>query len=249
MTPRFIPTCSTELLQNLGKLVEEQKGNLIIQSHMCESADEVAWVQSMHNEQSDVSIFDKAGLIGSSTVMHHCTSLNPQERKLLIEKGSSIASCPISNAYFSDRPFAMRESIDEGLKVGLGSDIAGGYTLDMMQVMRSAVLVSKLRSQSEQLSNSKSNSKDITWIEALYLATRGGSLALSPPLDPLHGSFKIGAPFDAQFIITRQQDGSKIGGINYFTPEWDLQEAVEKWWTLGDTRNRKGLWIAGRRLS
>lgn len=222
---------------------------LIVQSHMCESADEVAWVQSMRKGRLDSAIFDEAGLLGPSTVMHHCTSLTAEERTLMIQRGSSVASCPISNAYFSDRPFAMRESIDEGLKVGLGSDIAGGYTLDMMQIMRSTVLVSKLRTQADRLSDPASTSKDITWQESLYLATRGGASALTPPLHNLHGTFEIGAPFDAQFIQVLQDDGSGLGGISYFTPSWQMPEAVEKWWTLGDVRNRKGLWVAGSKLA
>jgi guanine deaminase len=248
ITPRFIPTCSDQLLQDLGSLAKECNGDLVVQSHMCESADEVAWVQSTRGGQGDADIFDKAGLLVSSTVMAHCTSLSLAERSLLIERGCGVASCPISNAYFSDRPFAMRESIDEGLKIGLGSDIAGGYTLDMMQVMKSAVLVSKLRNQAEQLVDPNSPAKDITWIETLYLATRGGASALIPPLHPLHASFEKGAPFDAQFIQTMQDDGRGIGNINHFTGQWDLQEAVEKWWTAGDVRNRKGFWIAARKL-
>jgi guanine deaminase len=247
VTPRFIPTCSDGLLQGLGSLVQEHQ--LTIQSHMCESADEVAWVQSTRGGKSDAEIFDQAGLLGSTTIMAHCTSLSPPERDLLIKRGSAVASCPISNAYFSDRPFAMRESIDEGLKVGLGSDVAGGYTLDMMQVMRSAVLVSKLRNQENQLTNPDCPTKDITWIESLYLATKGGASALSPPLHPLHGTFEVGAPFDAQFIQTRQEDdGAGIGNISYFTSHWDLQEAVEKWYTMGDVRNRRHFWVAARRL-
>jgi guanine deaminase len=248
ITPRFIPTCSDEVLHKLGELVTDCNGEVIVQSHMCESADEVAWVQSNRGGQLDSTIFDKAGLLGPTTIMHHCTSLTPQERTLMIDRGSSVASCPISNAYFSDRPFAMREAIDEGLKVGLGSDIAGGYTLDMMQVMRSAVLVSKLRTQADHLREPTSPSKDISWQESLYLATKGGASALSPPLHSLHGTFEVGAPFDAQFIQSRENDGTRIGGINYFDEQWDLHQAVEKWWTLGDTRNRKAFWVAGKRL-
>lgn len=99
--------------------------------------------------------------------------------------------------------------MDRGVRVGLGTDIAGGYSADIMGAMRWAVGISRIsegarleRSGSQatvsedQVVKAESNSKSISvnWMEALYLGTRGGALALG--LDG--GVFKIGAPFDAQ---------------------------------------------------
>jgi len=52
-----------------------------------------------------------------------------------------------------------------------------------MNAMRQAVAVSRMRD----------TNLSIDWKEALYLATRGGALALG-----LQGMFCVGAPFDAQ---------------------------------------------------
>ena len=49
LTPRFVPTCSNELLQGLGKLAAEQ--DLRIQSHMAESHDQVEWVRAERNAE------------------------------------------------------------------------------------------------------------------------------------------------------------------------------------------------------
>ena len=88
-----------------------------------------------------------------------------------------------------------------GVKVGLGTDIAGGYSVDVMCAMRQAVIVSRMRenekvAKGEKLSDGENENLAINWKESLYLATRGGAVALNLP--PGTGIFEVGAPFDAQ---------------------------------------------------
>ena len=143
------------------------------------------------------------------TVQAHCTYLTPEEFSRLAQHGTAIAHCPLSNAYFSGRQLALREALDRGVRVGLGTDIAGGYCVDIMGSMRWSVGMSRIsegarleRSGSQatasedQVVKAESNSKciSVNWKEALYLGTMGGALALG--LDS--GVFKTGVPFDAQ---------------------------------------------------
>ena len=83
------------------------------------------------------------------------------------------------------------------MKVGLGTDVAGGYSLDMMNAMRHAVAVSRMREGSRMMMMDGTTTVDsklsIDWKEALFLATRGGAMALG-----LQGLFGVGFPFDAQ---------------------------------------------------
>lgn len=184
-----------------------------------------------------------------------------------------MAHCPLSNVYFSAKEFPLREALNRHVNVGLGTDIAGGYSLDIMNSMRQAVAVSRIR-ENERIMNVSSQSRaegnlSIDWKEALFLATRGGSLALG-----LEGRFKVGAPFDAQeskylnIIVwwdwhdpcaVRLYDpttGSGFGSLEYF----DIQgsddacapqitpEVIERWWCVGDTRNRGRVWVQGRQV-
>jgi guanine deaminase len=89
--------------------------------------------------------------------------------------------------------------------VGLGTDVAGGYSVDVMNSMRQSVTVSRMRQGSQLIAKDKLNETDnesareslaITWKEALYLATRGGMLALDIP--SCSGVFEVGKSFDAQ---------------------------------------------------
>ena len=142
------------------------------------------------------------------------------------------------------------------MKVGLGTDVAGGYSLDMMNAMRQAVIVSRMREGSRVMEMAERDSKlSIDWKEALFLATRGGATALG-----LQGMFGVGLPFDAQESELKEQiewllmvcavklyeesDGMGVGGLDYF----ESGDEIEKWWSVGDVRNRMGMWIQGRRL-
>ena len=133
------------------------------------------------------------------SVHAHCTFLDTDMLARMVDKCSAVAHCPLSNSYFSERPFPLREALDMGVLVGLGSDIAGGYSIDIMDSMRHAVAVSRVRDGARKISDSSRNGNDrkslaIDWKEALYLATRGGAIALRLS----SGVFRVGAPFDAQ---------------------------------------------------
>lgn len=92
--------------------------------------------------------------------------------------------------------------------MGLGTDIAGGYSIDIMNAMRSAVMVSRMREgvrREAKLANNEGGVMEdgkeegdvsVNWKEALYLATRGGASTLGLPKGA--GAFEVGAPFDAQ---------------------------------------------------
>lgn len=108
-----------------------------------------------------------------------------------------MAHCPLSNAYFSAKPFPLREALDLNVKIGLGTDVAGGYSVDIMNSMRQAVAVSRMR-EGDRVMKAEPEREDgknlsIDWKEAIFLATRGGAMALG-----LSGKFEVGAHFDAQ---------------------------------------------------
>lgn len=125
------------------------------------------------------------------------------ELSRLREAGAAVAHCPLSNAYFSTLPFRLREALDMGVKVGLGTDVAGGYQVDIMGAMRQAVITSRMRNgfQTELVPGDAPFSID--WKESLYLATKGGAIALGMK----GGVLEPGAPFDAQRSESKRNNG------------------------------------------
>ena len=106
---------------------------------------------------------------------------------LLKEHGVYVAHCPESNLNLSSGIAPVRKFLEEGIAVGLGSDVAGGSSLSMAKALTLAVQVSKMY---WRLIDEKS--KPLTFAEAFYLATAGGGSYFGKV-----GTFLDGYEFDA----------------------------------------------------
>ena len=86
-------------------------------------------VDSLHPGMRCTEIFDAAGLLTDKCVMAHCVYLQEDEMDLFAKRGSGVACCPLSNAVFSlshgTNAFPLLKALQRGVRVGLGTDIAG----------------------------------------------------------------------------------------------------------------------------
>lgn len=139
VTPRFVPTCSLELLAGLGDIAKEM--GVHVQSHISESLDEIAFVESLHPGETDVTILREAGLLTDHAMMAHGVHLTKTEESELGRLGTAIAHCPLSNFFFGHGVMDVLDVLDTGrCRVGLGTDVAGGYSPSMLNAMRNAVI-------------------------------------------------------------------------------------------------------------
>lgn len=144
LTPRFTPTCTNELMAFLGKLAEEK--NLPVQSHLSENTSEIAWVKELHPDCEQYwESYKKYGLFNERTVMAHCVHSDERERNAMKENGVWVAHCPDSNINLVSGTAPVRKMVTEGVRVTLGSDIAGGALLAMNQVVTAAIRASKAK--------------------------------------------------------------------------------------------------------
>ena len=146
LTPRFIPTCTDELMEELSDL--QKKYDLPMQSHLSENFGEIAWVQELCPDTSFYGeAYNKYGMFGNDckTIMAHCVHSTEDEIKMMKDQGVFIAHCPESNTNLSSGVAPIRKYLDMGMKIGLGSDVAAGSTLSMFTAMSMAIQCSKLR--------------------------------------------------------------------------------------------------------
>ncbi|GAB4822013.1 hypothetical protein N2152v2_009059 [Parachlorella kessleri] len=230
VTPRFVPTCSRRLLRGC-----------------------VAYMEKLHPEVNgrDLTLFDAAGLLTPKSILAHGVLLSDMELHRMAQTGAAIAHCPLSNFFFADALLRVRHVLRLGVHVGLGTDVAGGYSPSMLSAMRAAVLASKalhmqniLRDgnpMSAALRYQEEGDPDVlTWRDALWLATQGGAEALG--WQDRCGSFEEGRDFDALLI-------DATGGAVFDTLPTDSPMALlEKFVNLGDDRNIVGVWVQGRRV-
>lgn len=189
LTPRFIPSCSDALMEGLRDLQRET--GLPVQSHLSENQGEIAWVSELCPDSTGYGdAYDRFGLFGGDgcpTIMAHCVWSDEAERARMKQNGVFVAHCPQSNVNLSSGIAPVRAFLNEGLSVGLGSDIAGGVHLSMLRAIADTIQVSKLRWRLQDASLAP-----ITLPEAFYLATRGGGAFFGKV-----GAFESGFEFDA----------------------------------------------------
>jgi len=148
-TPRFAPTCSMALLRGAGRLAEQH--GAYVQTHLSENLDELQWVHELFPEAADYTdVYARAGLLGPRTLLGHCIHLAPSEREAIRAAGAAVVHCPRSNGFLKSGIMPLRRWLDEGLKVGLGTDVGAGPSLDLWAEMAMACTASKLRWADQQ---------------------------------------------------------------------------------------------------
>lgn len=145
ITPRFTPSCSPDLLKWLGDIALEKK--LPIQSHLSENTDEINLVLKMYPDCDHYwQTYHKNGLWNSRTLMAHCVYSDKSERKAMRDAGVYAVYCADSNINIASGIAPIRIMLDEGNKVVLGSDIAGGASLYMPEAIQMSIRASKVYS-------------------------------------------------------------------------------------------------------
>ena len=144
ITPRFTPSCSDELMYFLGDLVK--KHDLPVQSHLSENDAEIETVLSLCPDcEAYWQSYAKRGLWTDRTLMAHCVWSDKAERAAMKEAGVTVVHCGDSNWDLCSGTAPVREMLNEGVKVCLGSDCAGGDNIDMFHSVVAAIRASKVK--------------------------------------------------------------------------------------------------------
>ena len=215
ITPRFVPSCTPEMLRACGELAA--KYQLPVQSHLSENKDEIAWVKELEPESTCYGdAYDRYGLFGQTpTVMAHCVWSDGEELELIKRRGVVVAHCPTSNFNVASGMAPIRKFLDEGVKVGLGSDISGGHDLSIFRMMVYAIQVSKMHYQQNH------NVPFLSLSEVFWIATKSAGSFFGKV-----GSFEPGYDFDALVI-----DDSVL-----YPDEYSLVHRLERFIYVGDDR-------------
>ena len=215
ITPRFVPSCTPELLKACGELAA--KYQLPVQSHMSENMSEIAWVAELEPESKSYGdAYNRYGLFGQTpTIMAHCVWTKGEELELMKRNGVMVAHCPTSNFNLSSGMAPIRTLLDESVPIGLGSDISGGHDLNMFRILVYAIQVSKMHYQSDH------NKAFLTLPEVFWIATKSAGSFFGKV-----GSFEPGYDFDALVI-----DDSVL-----YPDEYSLLHRLERFIYVGDDR-------------
>lgn len=186
LTPRFTPACSDELMAWLGRLAAER--DLPVQSHLSENSGEIAWVKELHPDCRQYwETYAKYGLWRPGTLMAHCVFSDEREQAAMAAHGVTAVHCAASNVNLCSGTASVREMLDRGVSVALGSDIAGGDQLEMSRVVVMSIRASKLRQM-------ETGAAFLTVPEAFYLGSAAGHAVLGG------GGLEAGRPLHAMVV-------------------------------------------------
>jgi guanine deaminase len=120
-------------------------------------------------------------VLGPRTLLGHCIHLAPAEREAIRSAGASVVHCPRSNAFLKSGIMPLRRWLDEGLAVGLGTDVGAGPSLDLWAEMAMACTASKLRWADQQTQGQRLRQLDLPPADRDRVAR---ALGLAPDLPP-----------------------------------------------------------------
>lgn len=219
-----------------------------MQTHISENKAEVALVAELFPEASSYAdVYDSHGLLGPKTILAHAVHLTSGERRLVKARGAGVSHCPVSNAALTSGMAGVRAWLDDGIEVGLGTDVSGGYSPSILEAARQAVLCSRnlaMGGAGEEAERGK-----LSVEEALYLGTVGGAKLVG--LEGKVGRFEVGMEWDAQLVgmdavgLEGEFEGGDAGPVDVFGWE-SWEDKVAKWVFNGDDRNTLAVWVKGR---
>ena len=229
VTPRFVPSCTPQMMTALGQLAREK--NLPVQSHLSENPSEIAWVAELEPESTCYGdAYLRYGMFGQTpTLMAHCCYTDGEEFELMRKNHVFAVHCPTSNCNLGSGIAPIRRFLTAGIPVALGSDISGGSGFSIFKVMQYALQMSKL-----QWRKSQQKEAFLSLSEAFWLATKSGGSFFGKV-----GSFEPGYAFDAVVV-----DDAALNFDNYSLPH-----RLERYIYLGDDRQLTHRFCQGKEIT
>jgi 5-methylthioadenosine/S-adenosylhomocysteine deaminase len=169
LAPSIPVGCSDEFLAGCARLSREH--GVGVHTHL----DEVKTQAVTARRRWGVSAtrhLARIGLLGPRLVAAHAIWITDEDMALLADAGATIAHNPASNLRIGSGIAPIREALDHGVNVALGTDgSAASDSLDMYSAMRFAATVNRVRFgyQQERWLGSR---------EVFRMATAGGATAL-----------------------------------------------------------------------
>ncbi|MDA3851948.1 MAG: amidohydrolase family protein [Spirochaetaceae bacterium] len=226
ITPRFAPSCTSELMRGLADLAEEF--DVPIQSHISENPEELQWVKELFPHCDSYSeVYRNHGLWNSQTLMAHGVYLTEQGKEWMRQAGVQVVHCPEANLNLTSGIMPLTDMLDAGLIIGLGSDVGAGQSMAINRVMVRAIQSSKI------LHKFTPQSRVLSLSEAFYLGTKANGRLWGKV-----GSFEPEYSMDA--LVIQDELADREG----FSPLEKLQRFIY----CGDDRNIAARYLEGRRI-
>jgi guanine deaminase len=238
VTPRFAVSCTSEMLTQSAALAE--RTGAWWQTHLSEDPGEIAEVARLFPEATDyVDVYDRAGGLGPRTVLAHAVHLSDRELARLVAADARVAHCPASNLFLASGIMPLARYLEAGLKVGLGSDVAGGPEASLFSVMRVGFYA-----QAALRTIGGEERRPLGPLGWLRLGTLDGARSLG--LGDRIGSIEAGK--EADLIAVDPRLTSALPDLPYDAAQVEPEEVVSRLIFRTHSDMVRAAWVRGRRL-
>ncbi len=189
MGPRSTGGCVEDLLRRTVEIARSE--GMGICHHYAMTDREIAYLKREFGA-TPTEYLERVGMLADDVVLAHCSGLPSDQAARLEGSGVSVIHCPTGPAKMGSGVTPVRELLDAGVNVGLGSD--GGpanNTADLIRDFKWVAYLQKLRHHDPTVVPSES---------VLEMATIGGAKAIG--MDDLIGSIEPGKRADMIVVRT-----------------------------------------------
>jgi 5-methylthioadenosine/S-adenosylhomocysteine deaminase len=165
---RQLIVCSEALWEAFRDLADEL--GVRVHTHLAEGTYEVDYATERWGRRP-AEYLDAIGFLGARMHAAHSVLLSDTEVDLLVERGVTIAHCPLGN--FRIGPPRVPELVRRGVAVGIGSDGAANGSIDLFRAIHVSLVALQSHFGTPWHVRTVLGPEDL-----LELATRGGARAL-----------------------------------------------------------------------
>ncbi len=201
--------------------------DLLLTVHVAETATEGDELLATHGV-SVPRLLAAHDVLGGRVLGAHCVHMDDGDLEVWREYDVAVAHCPGSNAKLASGTARLRDMLDLGIRVGMGTDgPASNDNLDLFEDLRLAAQLARLRER---------DATALTAAEAFWLATGGAAAAIGR--DDL-GQLTAGRRADLVHVDTEDIAFVPVGDVG------DLLTHLV--WSVG-SRHVRDTWVGGRQV-
>jgi 5-methylthioadenosine/S-adenosylhomocysteine deaminase len=223
--PHAAYTVPLALLGDAGRLAREH--GMLLHLHVAETATEGEELLSRHGA-SVPQLLAAHDVLGGRVLAAHCVHLDDGDLDLWQEYDVAVAHCPASNAKLASGTARLRDMLDRGIRVGLGTDgPASNDGLDLLADTRLAAMLTRLAA---------ADATALSAAEAMWLATGSSAEA-------------VGRPDLGQLVAGRRADLVHVDTRDLvFEPVGDDADVLSHLVWSPASRFVSDVWVGGRQV-
>ena len=183
--PHSLTTVSEPLLREAAAAARDD--GIPVHFHANETRDEVDPIVEERSVRP-LAYADDVGALSREDFLAHAVHVDGSEIDRLAAAGTAVVHCPASNMKLASGIAPVKELLDAGVTVALGTDgAASNNDLDLFDELRDAAMIGKLAAD---------DAAAVPAAAAVRMATQGGAAALSLP----GGRLAVGAAADLAVV-------------------------------------------------